>query len=44
MMVVVGDAAAVEGRRRPEPGRLYAAMQANSLVLDANTGRWVQCM
>jgi hypothetical protein len=30
MALVVRDAAAMQGRRRPEPGRLYAAMQANS--------------
>jgi hypothetical protein len=34
MVLVVGDAAELQGRgrrrRRPEPGRLYAAEQANS--------------
>jgi hypothetical protein len=39
MVLVVGDAAALEGggRRRPEPERLYTAMQANSFAEDAGT-------
>ena len=45
-MMRVGDAAEVqrEGRRRPEPGRLYAAMQANSFVGDGATTPVIRCM
>jgi hypothetical protein len=45
MVLVVGDAAALQGgRRQPEPEWLYAAMQANSFAEDAGTWRGVQCM
>jgi hypothetical protein len=45
-MVLVGEAAEVqlEGRRRPEPGRLYAAMQANSLAAEDATSQMSRCM
>jgi hypothetical protein len=45
-MMRVGDAAEVqrEGRRRPEPGRLYAAMQANSFAVDGATTQVIRCV
>jgi hypothetical protein len=33
MVVVAGEAAERQGRLQPEPGRLYAALQANSVAV-----------
>jgi hypothetical protein len=45
-IVLVGNTADVqrEGRRRPEPGRLYAALQANSFAADDATSSVIRCM
>ena len=46
VMMLVGDAAEVqlEGQRRPEPGRLYAAMQASSFAAEDATSQVIRCM
>jgi hypothetical protein len=44
VMMLAGNAAGIQvrGRRRPEPGGLYAAVQANSFAAENATSQVIQ--